>query len=657
VSEEQLEFTLSGRLRNIVLAPSSRNALIPLFEAITNSLHAIEDRYGPDCMASGHIEIAVDRDEKGGILSFRIDDNGEGLTPDNYKSFLTSDSTKKITRGGKGVGRLTWLKVFERIDVDSYYDYDDSVYRLTFSFIEDDSAPIKGKRIIEADRGASAGTSVRMEGMRSSFRSRSPKPQTLIVEVIRHFISYLVSDNSPRFVVFDDGRVDLSEYFKDHIHDNQTDTVHITIDPAHATQIAVHHLLVSKRLRDAEVGHNNVYLNAHGRNVESYSIDTPLGIEILRGEYVYLGVVSSTYLDEFVAQERTYFAIEPSDKDAIKKAILQSAKHFLATDIQEVRDDQMAKAKRAVDNNPRFMAIAGNLEDFLEKKIPLSMRGEEEIHLAFEREYRRERNRQAREYLTARSTQNEDHIKRRLEKYVGFLNDDIKYALAEYVIRRKAVLDAILTAEGYEDAEKKRHHLEEVIHDYICPVRTLSEDLNYEDHNLWVIDDRLAFYNYFASDKPLKTIQPDSKDRREPDLALFDLGLGLRRDGSDQPVVVVEFKRPGRESYTDDRPVEQLLRYVKSLRENGSIKNKDGRVLASLNQNTSFIGYIIADLTNGFRETLMGSIVNRPTADGFGLWGFEENLRTYIEVIPYEKLFRDARARNEVFFSKLRLQS
>lgn len=656
--DEQLEFTLSGRLRNIVLAPNARNAVIPLFEAITNSLHAIEDRFGADRMKDGSITIATER-EKGRITSYRIDDNGEGLNPSNYKSFITSDSTKKVARGGKGVGRLTWLKVFDHVSIDSYYEDVGSTHKLSFTFRLNDQSPITQKSITRADGGASIGTSIRMEGMSPSFQSRAPKNKgTIEAEIVRHFVSYLISENAPTFILYDhDDRVDLSAYFSDNIVERLDASIPVTLDDETLINVDVHHLLVAKHLRDVEVGYNTIYLNAHGRNVESYAIDTQIGLNVLREEYVYMGVVSSAYFDEYVSQERTYLTIDPSDKDAIKKAILGSVKGFLAEDIAEVRLDQREKATKTINANPRFMSITGGLDSFLESKVPLSMRDEEEIHLAFEREYRRERNRHTRDLVKAKSQKDKDALKKELEKYIGFMNDDVKFTLAEYVIRRKAVLDVVTTAHAFEDENKRRHHLEEVIHDYIVPMRTLSEDLNYENHNLWVIDDRLAFYNYFASDTPLKKIQPSSVDRKEPDLALFDLGLGLRREGGDQPVVIVEFKRPGREDYSSDQPVMQLVKYVNSLRGNGTVKDKNGRVLATINENTSFIGYIIGDLTKGMRESLMGTFVNRRTADGLGLWGFEENLRTYVEVIPYEKLFRDAKARNEVFFSKLNLQS
>jgi hypothetical protein len=657
--EDTLDFTLSGRLRNIVLAPSAANSLVPLFEAITNSIHAIEDRFGADDLRKGHIEIAVER-TKDRIEGYRVDDNGEGLTPANYKSFLTADSTRKVARGGKGVGRLTWLKVFSKIAVDSYFaDELSTIHRLSFEFVADDVAPIRNKAVSVAAEGAPIGTSVRMEGMQNSFQTKSPKKKDRVAnEIVRHFMSYMVAENAPKFTLYDfDDTIPLSEYFSDSIYEEYNAEIDCELGEDHNVKLIIHHLLVSKGLRDIDLGYNTVYLNAHGRTVDSYAIDNQLGMEVLRGEYVYMAVVSSPYFDEFVSQERTYLAIDAADLAKVKRAISLSTREFLQSDIAVVRLSQQEKATKVIDANPRFMSIVGSVGDFVEKNIPLNLNDEEEIHLAFERQYRRERTRFAREFLNAKQTKREQDIKEKLDSYVGFLNDDIKYALAEYVIRRKAVLDSILAAQGYEDTEKKRHHLEEVIHDYICPLRSSTDDMGYEDHNLWVIDDRLAFYNYFASDKPIKSFQPENKDRREPDVALFDAGLGLRREGSDQPVVIVEFKRPGRENFGSERPHEQLLNYVESLRDNGSVKDKSGKILTTINKDTSFIGYIVADLTNGMRATLRGSIVNRRTADGFGLWGFEETMNTYIEVIPYEKLFRDAQTRNEVFFSKLRLQS
>ena len=91
--------------------------------------------------------------------------------------------------------------------------------------------------------------------------------------------------------------------------------------------------------------------------------------------------------------------------------------------------------------------------------------------------------------------------------------------------------------------------------------------LEIEDHNLWLLDDRLAFFRYFASDKEASSyanIEP--KDR--PDLAFFyDLCVAWREGENSDTVVIVEFKKPMRDDYTSGRdPVQQVLHYVKMLK-------------------------------------------------------------------------------------------
>lgn len=98
-----------GRVNRLPLKPSDRNALTPVMEAVSNSVYAITERFGEDSMKRGRIDITVERDLTSAdapIVGFTVEDNGEGFTGENYKSFLTPDSRLKEKKGGKGVGRL-----------------------------------------------------------------------------------------------------------------------------------------------------------------------------------------------------------------------------------------------------------------------------------------------------------------------------------------------------------------------------------------------------------------------------------------------------------------------------------------------------------------------------------------------------------------------
>ena len=85
-------------------------ALLPVFEAVVNSIHAIEDA---GMTSRGHITITINRSSstefdfgekrEREIESFEILDDGVGFTDVNRDSFMKFGSKYKIARGGKGI--------------------------------------------------------------------------------------------------------------------------------------------------------------------------------------------------------------------------------------------------------------------------------------------------------------------------------------------------------------------------------------------------------------------------------------------------------------------------------------------------------------------------------------------------------------------------
>ena len=116
---------LKGRIKNFSL-PENKS-LMPLFEAVVNSLQAIEERK-KNASFYGKIYIKIDREETisdeilGCIEDITIIDNGIGFNESNFDSFMESDSEYKEELGGKGVGRFSWLKAFEKVKIHSNYE-------------------------------------------------------------------------------------------------------------------------------------------------------------------------------------------------------------------------------------------------------------------------------------------------------------------------------------------------------------------------------------------------------------------------------------------------------------------------------------------------------------------------------------------------------
>jgi hypothetical protein len=107
-----------------------------------------------------------------------------------------------------------------------------------------------------------------------------------------------------------------------------------------------------------------------------------------------------------------------------------------------------------------------------------------------------------------------------------------------------------------------------------------------------------------------------------------------------------------REDYSKGKdPVQQVLGYVRRLKEEKSMTDLNGKPIRGINEGTSFHCYIVADITPQLEEKMIGRFHRTP--DGQGYFGYQTNPTAFVEVVPYGKILNDARLRNTIFFQKL----
>lgn len=196
--------------------------------------------------------------------------------------------------------------------------------------------------------------------------------------------------------------------------------------------------------------------------------------------------------------------------------------------------------------------------------------------------------------------------------------------------------------------------LEDDIHKLIYPMQTI-ENKDYSEHNLWLIDDRLAFHSFCASDIQFKKFLEESKSLERPDILIFDKPFIYTPNKEFiTSMILIEFKKPKRNDYNISKnPITQIIDYLAEIDKSEHIIDNDGLTI-TINKNTQRQIYIIADL-----ETTFESIIKKyfgwliKSSDGMGYYGYEPNSRAYVEVITYEKLLKDVRNRNRIFFEKL----
>lgn len=121
-----MQIDIAGKVREKKIA--NNNVLLPLYEAVVNSIHAIEDAK----VEKGIIEIELIRlnqeefayenlQKLPPIIDFYIKDNGIGFDEKNFESFNFAHSSYKMDRGGKGIGRITWLRAFDKAIIESQF--------------------------------------------------------------------------------------------------------------------------------------------------------------------------------------------------------------------------------------------------------------------------------------------------------------------------------------------------------------------------------------------------------------------------------------------------------------------------------------------------------------------------------------------------------
>jgi hypothetical protein len=247
-----------------------------------------------------------------------------------------------------------------------------------------------------------------------------------------------------------------------------------------------------------------------------------------------------------------------------------------------------------------------------------------------------------------------EKFRERFDKYFETISELNQAHLARYVCDRKAIID-FLNQQLTRKADGK-YRLEDRIHSIIFPRGKTSNDVFFKDHNLWLIDERLAFHVYLSSDKPINKLEPlQNLSKKELDIIIFDKAVAFS-ESQDVPftsITIMEFKRPQRNEYNEtENPFTQTLDYIREIKA-GKAKLADGRILP-IKESLPFYCYIICDMTNKLKRWAENFELEK-TPDELGYFGYKRHFNAYFEVISYSKLIADAEKRNRAFFEKLGL--
>lgn len=654
----KMGFNLNGRVRNFNL--TKNQSFMSVLEAVINSIHSIEERSEKDKVDfKGKIVIDIKRSDTliegiKEIKSIAIIDNGIGFTESNMESFLTADSEYKSKIGGKGIGRFTWLKVFQNVFVESIYkdlNEEGLINKRTFSFALNNDDIIDDLNIYDEEYIDNK-TIILLENPLLDYSKGLCKNTIDIANtIIEHYIECLLANSNIEINIRDESNtLSINQLIKNGLIDSKD--VEFSINKI---SFKIKHLLLKKDLQK----NSYIYWAANNRIVktdklENY-INTIKGATFHNGEAYYVAIISSTYLDSNVSDNRLAFNI-PNDEEGLFSDIItlpqiineakSSIQSYLMKEIEKLQDQNEKRVTLFINNSaPEYQYLLRHKKNEIRTIDPTL--SDDRLELVLHKLEVEHTKKLISELKNAKTCNNIIGYKESLENVIKQLSESNRAKLTKYITHRKVIIE--LFEEGLNIKDEK-YQKEAYIHNLIYPMKTTNEENVDNYHNLWLIDERLAFCEYIASDESLK------KKGDRPDLLFLDNSAAFVNESDNgyyNTVSIIELKRPMRTGYSnDDNPMDQMLRYVRQIR-NKDAKTKGGRPIIVCDT-TQFYLYAICDIDKTL-EDILESRDYKKTPDDNGYYMYHDKYKAYIEVIPFDKVLHNAKQRNRAFFKTLGL--
>ncbi|WP_156118002.1 ATP-binding protein [Paracoccus sp. PAMC 22219] len=627
---------LPNRVRKLTKPRNYAQAMQPFLEAVSNSIMAIDDRCQElEGLSNGVVKVVIS-DIGADDICIEISDNGIGLDKYRYDAFCEIDTDFKKERGGKGVGRLYWLDAFNKIEVISQFKTDTGISRRSFEFRLAQQDQVVENGNLQHDLMPDAtGTIVRFKGLRQGpYLDLFPKRAATINDYLAaEFISNFLSKVGPVVTLSattKGGTLQTATYPKDvsELVARGPEAVS-DICVQDGSSLAVTCFLCDKKASSGLAGRHQVHLLGNSRTVESRNVDDLIAIGPLRAGHLddlaLHILVSGELLDNSVAESRTSFTLPEAEVSEIVKGAVKAARsEFISDQLSEFDKARRAEFDKFLRHQPIF-GFANSDEIFA--SLPANAKSPEDFvsRLALPRFRAEQKREEALSSLVEKIVagdqvpENFGEVVRRAAEGV---QDNERAALGHHAARRRVVLDLMdrLIRRLRTSPDKDKNHVENTLHTLLAPMKINSsnpEDEERAAHDLWLLDERLAFASGFSSDKRLAAVLAENDSDLRPDIFLWDVLYALGPVGNQggaedvedteplSTVFIVELKHPGRENYKPDERIEdQVRRYVTEIK-GGKIEGF-GRRRIRVSDDCQFHCLVVADFHGKLAEEVSG---------------------------------------------------
>lgn len=644
----------------------------PVVEMIVNGIQAIDETDRKDGKVLVRAQRSTQAELDGSlpeVTGFDIEDNGIGFIDGHRESFDTLYTDLKITEGGKGFGRFTGLKYFEDLHVKSVYRDGDGFKHRSFSMGKEHDIIVREK--VAAADGTDTGSTVTLAMLKGG-RGFDKKLSTIGRNLVERLLPYFITQEyvCPDIVLCEQdgsGVIRLNDFVNNELSavireiGVERKTFALTARNTNEEFLVRVFKLYSPRKQKSRIS-----LVAHKREVSGSAIhkyipefqdeffEKDQNGEIDRERnYIIKAYVFGPYLDRNVSLERSGFEFQmESDlvlgigQTQIEQDTAMIAREAMGADIAFRQQRKKERVQTYVDEEAPWHKTI--LEKLDLSSMPYNPTNEE-IEARLQKEkfaHEVSIRKDVAKLLTEASL---EKVKESVTEIVNKVSGTSKNDLIHYIALRRTILD--LFGKSLEVDGSRAYSSEGVVHDIIFPRKGDSDATSFHDHNLWIVDERLNFTTWVSSDVPL-----DGKNTDRPDLLVYNKRVLFRGDNeASNPITIFEFKKPQRDDFVNpssrEDPVQQIVRYVNDIRD-GKYKTPEGRKML-VAENTPFYGYVVCDLTHKVETWLEREKNFTPMPDRLGWFHWMGNINLYVEVMSWDKVLKDAKMRNQIFFQKL----
>jgi len=682
-----------GVLRDI---KKNRNALQPIFEAITNAFEAIRIKERL-LNYTGEINIKINASEttteKPEFHSLSVSDNGIGFNEEEFERFNTYKDYKKGFHN-LGTGRLQFTYFFDNTVINSTFQEGDKYFEREFIVSKkkkflDNNAIVFHKYCKEVQQNPT-GTTVTFNTLlepSDMYNSMTDEfLKDIILERYMHFLchyrknlpiidieyyvqSKLISKSTIR-------KADVPNIDKTELIQLPYSKLSIDGKSIQKSERKEEFTIDAYKIQQEKLDKNKLSLVSKGEIIEKSPItlnNLAEGDNIIGFKYLFL--VSSEYINSRDTHMRGDLLIPSRDTFANKRNLFAS-EEIILEDIQEGVDTTIDKLYPEIKEvKQKHIANLDSLKKMFlinedtANKVNISINDDEKkiLEKIYEAEAKKIASVDANikksfDSLNALDTTTplySENLQREVEELVKVIPLQNKTSLSQYVARRKLILelfDKILKRQLFIQQQGNRNIDEKLLHNLIFQQSTS----NPEESDLWLINEEFIYFKG-TSEKQLKDIKISGKpllkevlsaeedtfrkslkeDRyaKRPDILLFP---------EENKCIIIEFKNP--DINVSDHLM-QINNYASLIWNFAS---------ADFTFNT-FYGYLIGEAIEpidvrshdgDFIEALNFDYLFRPHKK---IAGFLEkpDASIYTEVIRYSSLLSRAIKRNQIFIDKL----